>query len=61
MGILLCCTLPVVSPALAALPLYTQRCPNGDTIDVDMRTKSFVLHHEGRAYHATYDDSFAYL
>jgi hypothetical protein len=44
----------------AALPVYTQQCPNGDRIAVDMNKKTLALTRGSTTWQATYDDSFAY-
>jgi hypothetical protein len=44
----------------AALPVYTQQCPNGDRIAVDMNKKTLALTRGTTTWNATYDDSFAY-
>jgi hypothetical protein len=46
--------------AHAALPVYTQQCPNGDRIAVDMNKKTLALTRGTTTWNATYDDSFAY-
>jgi hypothetical protein len=48
------------APALASSAVYTQKCPNGDRIHVDMGKKTLALTRGHTTWRATYDDSFAY-
>lgn len=62
LGVLACTFaigLGAAMPAAASTAVYTQQCPNGDRIDVDMKKKDFTLTRGDQAWHATYDDSFA--
>lgn len=39
--------------------VFTQTCPNGDKIAVDMNKKTLVFTRDSQTYHATYDDGYA--
>jgi hypothetical protein len=55
------------SAALTSAPLahaadphvYTQTCPNGDKIAVDMNKKTLSVSRGGKTWRATYDDGYA--
>jgi len=46
--------------AWASPAVYTQKCPDGDLIHVNMTKKAFTLVRGGKSWHATWDDSFAF-
>jgi hypothetical protein len=59
-----CCSIAVLSAApiahAAADPhVFSQTCPNGDKIAVNMNTKTLVFTRGSQTYHATYDDGYA--
>lgn len=39
--------------------VFTQTCPNGDKIAVNMNRKTLVFTRGSQTYHATYDDGYA--
>jgi hypothetical protein len=51
----------MVTPAQAAGDphVFTQTCPNGDRIAVDMNRKTLAFTRGSQTYHATYDDGYA--
>ncbi|GAB2877358.1 hypothetical protein GCM10027093_10960 [Paraburkholderia jirisanensis] len=53
--------LVAVTPARAAADphVFTQTCPNGDKIAVDMNHKTVAFTRGAQTYHATYDDGYA--
>jgi len=63
--VLACCwsvaALGAVMPAHAASDphVFTQTCPNGDKIAVDMNKKTLAFTRGSQTYHATYDDGYA--
>jgi hypothetical protein len=63
-AVLACCwSIAVLSMsplAHAADPhVFTQTCPNGDKIAVDMNHKTIAFTRGSQTYHATYDDGYA--